>query len=154
MQFELRFTDPARSTGAIVVTVNGTDFVELVGAHERPYAEAEAAPGLAGQYRGLAPDRVVPPSRHFLGEPSWDLYRYGDRIQVLGCECGEPGCWPLVCRIQVSEERVTWLDFEQPYRAARHPARRQWSYAGFGPFEFDRGEYEAALSALTPRPGI
>ncbi|MEA2562332.1 MAG: hypothetical protein QOH06_3836 [Acidobacteriota bacterium] len=70
------------------------------------------------------PDRhTCPPSQYFLGNPAWDIYCYGDKIQVLVCECGEQGCWPLVCRIEVGDDRVIWSDFEQPYRAAEEQAR-------------------------------
>jgi hypothetical protein len=152
IRFELQLADPARPTGEIMIAVNGTDFAQLVGAHERAYAEAEVAPNIAGQYRGLSPDRVVPPSRHFLGEPSWEIYRYGERIQILGCKCGEPGCWPLACQIRTTDDRVTWFDFEQPQRSGRELAYRPWSYDGFGPFEFERRQYEESLSTLAPRP--
>lgn len=152
VRFELVFGDPARKTGEIIIAVNGTNFAQIVRAHELPFAEAEGAPNIAGQYHGLAPHQVVPPSRHFLGEPTWGVYRYGERTQILGCECGEPGCWPLVCRIQATEDRVVWADFEQPHRSGREPAHRPWRYQGFGPFEFDRKQYESALAVLVPRP--
>ena len=80
-----------------------------------------------------------------MGEPKTPLYRYGARIQVLGCECGEPGCWPLVCRISATDRIVRWSDFEQPHRNGSG-APVAWTYDGLGPFEFDRAEYDAALT--------
>jgi hypothetical protein len=122
--------------------------VDLAAAQERPYAEREGAPEIAGEYTGLRADRsTCPPAHHFLGNPSWDIYRYGEKIQVLVCECGEPGCGPLVCRIEVGDDRVVWSDFEQPHRSAPK-SKRVWNYEGFGPFVFERAQYEAALEAL------
>ena len=66
---------------------------------------------------------------------------------MLNCECGIPGCWPLLCRIEVRDDRVIWSDFEQPHRSAPK-SRRVWSYEGFGPFVFEWAQYEAALEAL------
>lgn len=51
-----------------------------------------------------------------------------EKTVLLGCECGEPGCWPLMARVEVGAEQVAWSDFEQPHR------RDNWAYAGFGPF--------------------
>jgi hypothetical protein len=43
--------------------------------------------------------------------------------------------------ITVDGDRVTWSQFEQPYRHER-------DYSAFGPFEFERRQYEEALAAL------
>ena len=84
------------------IEIDGIDLAELARAVERPFATAEGHPSIAGAYSGLDPADVLPPSRHFLGE-SQGIYRYDRRTQVLGCECGEPGCWPLVCLLEVSD---------------------------------------------------
>jgi len=134
-------------SGEVHILINGRDLVQLIGEHERPFAVAEGSPSLAGAYVGLSAVHTAPPSGHFLGAPSWDIYRYGDKIQVLGCDCGEPGCWPLVCRIEVTAESVTWWDFEQPHRSGSKGDRR-WRYDGLSPFVFDRKAYEAALNCI------
>ena len=98
---------------------------------EGPAACAEGRPQLAGAYAGLHPAQwaALPEA-------------YGDgRVAVLACECGEVGCWPLRVRIEASADTVTWADFAQPYRA-------EWSYAGLGPFVFDRREYDAAVASV------
>src|SRR5918997_1212890 len=51
------------------------------------------------------------------------------KIPILGCECGEWGCWPLMARIDADDQRVVWTDFEQPHRSRR-------DYSAFGPFHF------------------
>ena len=53
----------------------------------------------------------------------------------LGCECGEPGCWPLMAHITVRDQEVLGGSFEQPHR------RDKWTYD-----DFDRSQYEAALA--------
>jgi hypothetical protein len=141
------YRDGDRDSG-IQIKINGRDLVELVRAVENPFAYKEGAASIAGAYAGLRPGKdTCPPSRHFLGEPSAGRYRYDAKTQVLGCECGEVGCWPLLCRIEAGATRVTWSQFEQPHRTGKG-AHAPWSYDELGPFEFDRRQYEQALEAL------
>src|SRR5262245_45170198 len=141
------YRDGDRDSG-IQIKINGRDLVELVRAVENPFAYKEGAASISGAYAGLPPnEETLPPSKHFLGEPSAALYRYGAKTQVLGCECGEVGCWPLLCLIEAGPTRVRWAQFEQPHRNGKG-ARLPWRYEGLGPFEFDRGQYERALDAL------
>ena len=113
---------PARSPIDVArLVVNDRDLVDLVAEVERAF-EANT-----GAYEPLPAQEVLAPSRHLLGEPQ-PLYKFGEgRVALLQCECGEPGCWPLVARIDVTEDRVTWSEFAQPHRP-------QWEYTGFGPF--------------------
>ena len=131
---DLRVVRPARSPYDIArLLINGRDLVDLVAAFEEGFAAT-----LAGKYEPLRAEELIAPSRHLLGEPD-RLYQDAEgRVALLGCECGESGCWPFVARIEVAEEHVTWRDFAQPHRP-------QWSYESFGPFVFDRTAYEAAL---------
>jgi hypothetical protein len=134
--------------GGVRILVNGRDLADLAREAELPFARREGAESIAGAYCGLPPGSdICPPSRHFLGEPSSALYRYGDKVQVLGCECGEPGCWPLLCRIKIDGSVVIWTDFEQPHRSGRS-SQAAWSYDAFGPFEFDKEQYDSAVEDL------
>ena len=144
-------TEQSRELAVAVVLVDGVDLKLRVQEAEERFAAAEGNATLAGQYRGLWVNYVAPPSRHFLGTPSHPVYQVGQKTQILECECGEPGCWPLLCRISLTKERVLWSDFEQPHRngESQNPL---WDYSGFGPFEFEREAYEAALAQLAPRP--
>ena len=66
-------------------------------------------------------------------------YNYLDgKIAVLGCVCGEVGCWPFRVRITLQEDVVVWDGFEQPHR-------RTWRYDELRPFVFDRTQYLSAL---------
>lgn len=134
----------AGGRGALSVFVDGHDLSQLVGEHEQPYADAEGHPDLAGSYGGLDPRRFDQSvSDHFLGRTGSDLgCGPSDKTVLLGCICGEPGCWPLMARIEAGEAEVVWRDFEQPHRRSR------WSYDDFGPFRFDRVDYDDALSTI------
>ena len=93
---------------------------------------------------GLPPEEVFLPSPRPLGEPTtyYDHDSPEGKIAVLGCVCGEPGCWPFQFRITLRDDVVIWSDFEQPHRT--------WHYDEIQPFVFDRAQY---LSALSPQPG-
>jgi hypothetical protein len=149
IEFIVRTGEPDGRQRGIRILINGRDLVEIVRVHEEPFAKREGHPEIAGAYAGLPADQYTClPSRHFLGEPRWALYQVGSKVHVLGCECGEPGCWPLLCEIEATSDRVVWRNFEQPHRRANHPSG-PWDYEGMGPFEFDRQAYEAALERLS-----
>ena len=151
IEFSIAPAQAPAVTPTINITINGQNLIDLVRAVEHPFANAERSPGIAGAYSGLpaTPD-TLPPSRHFFGQPSYGVYVYGAKTQVLECECGEPGCWPLICEIQVTDQTVTWQDFEQPHRSAHKP--NHWPYTNLGPFTFSRSDYEQSLMSLTSGP--
>lgn len=92
-----------------------------------------------GGYGGLVPEhfRFGDLSLYFLGSDASQWPKKGE-ASLLGCECGEVGCWPLNAGITVNGATVTWSRFQQPYRP-------DWDYSAFGPFEFDRQQYENAV---------
>jgi hypothetical protein len=83
-----------------------------------------------------------PALAHYLGRG--DLFVECGRVLLLGCTCGDWGCYPLFAWVDVNADVVRWADFEQP----NHPER---DYSGFGPFVFDRTEYESAIEKLGDR---
>ncbi|WP_336404360.1 hypothetical protein [Klenkia sesuvii] len=107
--------------------MDGVPLVDLVSVFE-----ADSGYDVPGAYAGLARDwefdaeRWCPSPERFL------------RANLLGCDCGEAGCWPLVARIRAVRDQVIWDSFEQPFRPER-------DYTGLGPFTFDAGQYAAAL---------
>jgi hypothetical protein len=127
----------------IKIEVNGTELPELVREVELPGAREEGDEELAGNYVGLVPGYVrMDVAGHFLGGAGARLYEGDDeKVQLLGCGCGEVGCSPLLARVTVSDETVTWDEFEQP-------TREEWDYSELGPFTFDRAQYERALFEL------
>jgi hypothetical protein len=136
-----------RSISLVEPVVDGRSFKNLLAEIEGPFAAAEGSPQLAGKYEGLWVNYVAPPSRHFLGEPSHPVYTVDGKTTILDCECGQPGCWPLLCNIAATADQVVWSDFEQPHRRGRHE-QRAWVYSAFGPFVFVRAEIESALATL------
>ena len=126
----------------IRIEVNGTDLVELVRQAELPSAEADEEPELAGTYVGLVPGYIrMDLAGQFLGGSGTWLYSEGEgKTALLSCNCGEVGCSPLLARVTVDEDTVTWDEFEQP-------TRPDWDYDGFG-FTFARPQYEQALLDL------
>lgn len=132
-------------TEVIDIVVNERELPELVGELERPFAEVEGSPSIAGSYIGLRPDQLDgSPGNHFLGSAHSHLSCGPEaKTVLLGCECGEPGCWPLMARIDARPDAVIWADFEQPHRD-------DWQYGGLR-LTFDRRQYEAALAEITIR---
>ncbi len=120
---------------AVVPVVDGTDLVELV----REF-ESAARFDVPGGYGGLTTysSPIKDARGHFLGRIA--PYEEGTAV-LLGCDCGEWGCWPLITDITLDDHSVIWSAFEQPHRKHR-------DYSGFGPFRFDRSAYERALDQL------
>jgi hypothetical protein len=137
----------------IEIEIDGESLVAKLRAFEMPLARAEGHPNIAGGYSGLPAASHLLPSRHFLGEQRHPETRQG-RLELLLCrDCGEIGCWPMLARIEVAEDRVTWTDFQQPHRAGRGKSAA-WDYSSFGPFVFDRAHYEEALRSASELRGI
>jgi hypothetical protein len=102
---------------------------------------------VAGGYGGLVLDSFAfgDLRSYFLGAVDHRYFSKIGKIAVLACgDCGELGCWPLYSVVSVDDDSVTWSEFEQPHRRGR-------DYTGFGPFEFEREQYEAALEGLLAR---
>ena len=126
----------------IRIEVNGTDLVELARQAELPSAQADDEEELAGTYVGLVPGYIrIDLASQFLGNLGPSLSPGPpQKTALLSCHCGEVGCSPLLARVTVDEDTVTWDDFEQP-------TRPDWDYDGFD-FTFERAQYEQALLEL------
>lgn len=131
---------------AIDIAIDGENLIDLIRQFEEPMAANEGHPEIAGGYMGLPSVSHRPPSDHFFGGSK------ATKSDLLWCgDCGEPGCWPLRAEIAVDRSRVVWTDFEQPHRDGRRNTDK-WNYDGFGPFIFDRTQYESALNNPTKPP--
>ena len=124
--------DPARE---LLPVVDDVSLVDLVAGYEHA-----AGFDVPGQYAGLVVDhfKIGDPVAYLLGEPVAAYRAEGGVIALLGCDCGELGCWPLESRVVVGNDLVTWRGFTQPFRPQR-------DYGSFGPFVFRRSQYEAAV---------
>jgi hypothetical protein len=120
----------------VVPEIDGTLLTELIDNFE---CAAGMTPAGAA-YGGLVPAnyRFGALDRHFRGGST---EAFGPATPVLGCECGEWGCWPLMARISLTDDVVTWDQFAQPHRPVR-------DYTAFGPFHFPRTQYDDALADL------
>lgn len=124
----------------VEILVNSVSLARLAEDFELPRYKLESA------YAGLPTSCLGAASHHFLGDAE-PYFLHDGRVQLLGCCCGEFACWPLACRMDVGPDVVTWSDFLQPFRV-KDSAGGYWSYEGFGPFQFDRRQYDRALEAL------
>jgi hypothetical protein len=97
---------------------------------------------LGDRYPGLAMSRVVPPSRQWLGSPP---YGEDGRAVILDGTCGNAGCCGVLARIEVIEAAVVWHDFLARGRPPLPTGLR---------FEFDHGEYVAALHSVSNAPRV
>jgi hypothetical protein len=131
--------DDSTGTAEVVIVINETSLIDLSRTAEQPWADLEGKPDLAGSYMGLGPWAVGGSSTHFLDNPHAVWFDDGDTV-VLGCDCGEWGCWPLVAHITVTQDQVEWSRFRQGHR--------EWDLSTLGPFVFARTQYEQALRKL------
>ncbi len=125
---------------SVDIFVNDRNLVDIVREVELPFAARDGKPRLAGTYISLPAEDVFLPSPRLLGEPVkfYDYDSSKGKIAVLGCGCGDVGCWPFRVRIELREDVVIWDGFEQPHR-------RKWRYDEMRPFVFDRTQYCSAL---------
>ena len=130
--------DAANLYRGVEVVLDGVGLIDRLREIERPFAEREVSPQLAGAYACLSARTTFLPSQHFLGDTR-PLLRHKADIVLLVCTCGCEGCWDFVCRITVAEETVTWDGFRQVHR--------HWNYSPLGRFVFDRRQYENGLVA-------
>lgn len=136
IQFGCQRSDD-RGVFEIVPRIDGAPLTLLI---DRFEARAGMQPA-GDAYGGLIPRflRFDPMADYFHGR-STDAV--GPKTPVLGCRCGDWGCWPLMARITVTDDLVIWDAFEQPHRPAR-------DYTAFGPFQFDRHHYDDAVRELS-----
>jgi hypothetical protein len=132
----------AREYYVLDIVVDGRNLLEFLRDAEMPFAVAEGHPDLAGKYEALPAHLLLPK----LGG------KQADKISLYDCECGCFGCWPLLVRILLADEIVTWSEFEQPHRGQRSRAS-WWRYEGLGPFTFSRKQYEEALAKASAELG-
>jgi hypothetical protein len=114
------------------ILINGSDLRTLVGELEVTSAAATGSAGPAGAYHYLSGYHF--PSGVFEGRPDDPgLLREG-QVTLMGCDCGEVGCWPFLASISVQDGAVRWTGFRQPFRPA-------WTYDALGTLRFDADEY-------------
>jgi len=139
INFEVRPFENNNEIRQVVPIVDGVPLDQVV-------ASFEQARGfdVAGGNGGMVIDyfKFGDLGTYFLGAMDHRYFSKLRKIAVLACgDCGELGCWPLHAAVTIDRDSVTWSEFEQPHRRDR-------DYTGFGPFEFDREQYDAAVGRL------
>lgn len=137
---EIRFTVEPWAPSGILLTpvIDGRSFVELV----TEYEEAQKWDD-AGVHEGLVlarRDFEVLPEYLLHGRSLLRNLSHKDTV-LLGCTCGNIDDGPFYGQVQLSDDLVTWLGFENPMAQGL-----AWDYSGLGPFNFDRGQYEQAVT--------
>jgi hypothetical protein len=130
-----------RGHKSVRIEVNGRGLIDLVEEVERPWAQAEGNPGIAGKYAWLT-NWYVQLAAHLFGEAHPMYKDDAGGTALLVCECGEPGCWPLMARIERQAGYIVWSDFRQPHR-------KKWKYNELGPFRFDHAEYDKEVRGVS-----
>jgi hypothetical protein len=112
--------------------VDGRGLVSLV-------TDFETSQGFTpeGGYGGLVLFGFGDLNAYFRGERE----PWGGQVILLGCDCGEWGCWPQRAQVTLRGSTASWTDFAQPHRPER-------DYSRFGPFEFDADDYLAAVDEV------
>jgi hypothetical protein len=121
---------------SVVPILNGSRLTALVAEFERSCCFEPV-----GGYAGIVPAHFNFGSldEYFLA--SGANRPFAGKNWLLGCECGEVGCWPLEARIVTTEHGIAWESFRQPFRPER-------DYSSFGPFRFDRDQYRECVTEL------
>ncbi len=119
----------------VIPAVDGRDMVDLV----RTFESSQGF-DVPGDYDGLIIDHFTFADLSSYLTGLSDGWPGNGKVALLGCS-GEVGCWPLLARVQVTDDQVVWDSLSQPHRQAR-------DYAGFGPFIFAHSQYRSALQTL------
>ena len=121
---------------SLVPYIDGASLIDLIEAYE-----ASAEFDVVGGYGGIEPQsfNFGDLRLYYVGRQTAQWPGPG-KAWLLGCGCGEVGCWPLEASIDAMSGGVTWSSFRQPHRPDR-------DYTGFGPFRFNAEQYAAAIDA-------
>ena len=133
--------DSGFAESTVNIRVDDKPLAELMKAYELPMATKEGHPKLAGAYDAIKTGSSSL-EQYYLGKTKADWGIDQNKTLLLGCACGVAGCWPLLCKICVSDDTVTWSEFEQPHRD------EDWDYSSFDGFVFEKQQYMDAIAAM------
>lgn len=136
VRFDVRpWGDRSDRTRELLPFVDNVSLVELVSGYEHA-----AGFDVPGAYAGLVLNhfKFGDLTAYLTGRPDSAYRAKRGVIALLGCDCGEVGCWPLEAHVLIGNDVVTWRGFVQPFRPQR-------DYGSFGPFTFRTSQYESAV---------
>ena len=101
---------------AVMPFVDGTSLAALVEIYERSKGYLDPA----GGYGGLVPAyfNYGPLDQYLAGRSNTDHWASLNGIYILGCACGEVGCWPLITGLF----SLNWLSLAKSAGKAATPA--------------------------------
>ncbi|WP_299335033.1 hypothetical protein [uncultured Psychroserpens sp.] len=124
------------------ILIDGTDLIVLLSEFEKPFAKKEGCPDIAGQYGGLNPRTLYKNLLNLTDNSNSN----NNKSDILDCDCGVWGCWAFMTKIENVNNKIIWTDFEQLHRGK--DSHNHWNYSKFGPFEFNKSEYNSELEKL------
>jgi hypothetical protein len=136
-------SDLFKSFNEIQLFIDNLNLIDILKEIEKPSAEKEKHPEIAGHYIGL--NLQFFKKDHFLGSDS----SYGKnqtKTALLDCPCGCEGCWTLAAKISELENTILWNDFEQIHRNGEI-TDDVWDYKNMK-FEFEKNQYFKELEKL------
>ena len=102
----------------VSIFVNGTDLIDTIRDIELPYQTAAGYPENAGDYGHNTVEHMEWQFREAL-QPG--TYSYDSGIELFCCpDCGEGGCWSVMCRFRKENGVISMTDF--------HHNHRSWEY--------------------------
>jgi hypothetical protein len=121
--------------------VDNVSLIDLISGYEHA-----AGFDVPGEYAGLVLSRFSfgDLTAYLGGRPDSRYWAKLGVIALLGCTCGEVGCWPLDAEVIADRQQVTWRGFNQPFRPNR-------DYGSFGPLTFRRTQYDSAIRQIVSR---
>ncbi|MBB6022292.1 hypothetical protein HNR77_003389 [Paenibacillus sp. JGP012] len=143
IQFKVEYSEEQEAS-VISIYVNDESLIERMKRYEAQF-ESE----IADLYEGLNIDLVDHIEAHFTGRlQEDDIFNYEGKTLVLGCNCGLPGCWPLLVKITEIGDSIIWSHFEQPHRT-EDSAGGYWDYSNFRPLHFHKRDYIEQLNNIS-----
>ncbi|MEV6597729.1 hypothetical protein AB0M36_12770 [Actinoplanes sp. NPDC051346] len=137
VRFDLRPWGDSSSDRAreLLPIVDNVSLVDLVSGYEHA-----AGFDVPGAYAGPVLDhfKFGDLTAYLIGQPDATYWANKGVVALLGCDCGEVGCWPLESQVLIENDLVTRRGFAQPFRS-------QHDYGSFGPFTFRRSQYDGAV---------
>ena len=115
------------------VIVNGKPYLETIAAFEQRFKGGPVGAYMAGLGEETLRHRLLEKDAH---------------ITPYICDCGEPGCWPLVCQTKVMDSVVIWTNWSNPHRddKSREDEGYYWDYSSLPDLIFERQAYEKAIN--------
>jgi hypothetical protein len=141
IRFDLRPTKTYPPDLGVGIWIDGESLRDLIRRIEGPWWAERSVPQPECQYVWVPARNALLPSRHLLGEPEdpW----CSEFSVVLVCNCGESACRSIAVRVEVLEDRVTWIDWRE------FPPDESRFTGLLCPLVFDRKEYLDELGRVS-----